>query len=270
MKRAVRFLAGSLVVLGVLAMSTMALPAHAALFGNDDQIKQIDQRLTRLEDQFKNQGLLDLYNQIQTLKQQVADLRGQLEVLNNKIRVTQKQQKDMYVDLDTRLRRLEQAGGAGGTVPPTSGTAPASGTGAAAAEADSGAAATVANTAAEKRAYDAAQKLRSRGDYKSAIASFEKFLKDYPGSALAPRAQYWIGDSQFNLHDYAGAIKSQRTLLSAYPDSSSASDALLNLASSQKELGDSVGARATMQDLIKRFPDSTAAGKAKERLANLK
>ncbi|HET7635685.1 MAG TPA: tol-pal system protein YbgF [Burkholderiales bacterium] len=266
MKRAVQFLAGSLAVFGVLAMSTMALPAHAALFGNDDQIKQIDQRLTRLEDQFKNQGLLDLYNQIQTLKQQVTDLRGQIEVLNNKIRVTQKQQKDMYVDLDTRLRRLEQAGGAGGAVPPTNGAAPAPGTASAGAANPS----STADAAAEQRAYDAAQKLRGRGDYKGAIAAFEKFLKDYPGSTLAPRAQYWIGDSQFNLHDYAGAIKSQRTLLSAYPDSSSASDALLNLASSQKELGDSVGARATMQDLIKRFPDSTAAGKAKERLANLK
>lgn len=266
MKRAVKFLAGGLVVLGVLAMSTMALPAHAALFGNDDQIKQMDLRLTRLEDQFKNQGLLDLYNQIQTLKQQVSDLRGQLEVLNNKIRVTQKQQKDMYVDLDTRLRRLEQAGGAGGTVPPTSGAASAPDTASAVVTNGS----STADTAAAQRAYDAAQKLRSRGDYKGAIAAFEKFLKDYPGSALAPRAQYWIGDSQFNMHDYAGAIKSQRTLLSAYPDSSSASDALLNLASSQKELGDSVGARATMQDLIKRFPDSTAAGKAKERLANLK
>ncbi|HET8608632.1 MAG TPA: tol-pal system protein YbgF [Burkholderiales bacterium] len=268
MKRAVQFLAGGLAVLGVLAMSTMALPAHAALFGNDDQIKQIDQRLTRLEDQFKNQGLLDLYNQIQTLKQQVSDLRGQIEVLNNKIRVTQKQQKDMYVDLDTRLRQLEQAGGAGGTAPPTNGAAPAPGSGAASAGAANRS--STADAAAEQRAYDAAQKLRSRGDYKGAIAAFEKFLKDYPGSTLAPRAQYWIGDSQFNLHDYAGAIKSQRTLLSAYPDSSSASDALLNLASSQKELGDSVGARATMQDLIKRFPDSTAAGKAKERLANLK
>ncbi len=265
MKRAAQFLAGGL---AVLAMSTMALPTHAALFGNDDQIKQIDLRLTRLEGQFKNQGLLDLYNQVQTLKEQITDLRGQIEVLNNKIRVTQKQQKDMYVDLDTRLRRLEQAGGAGGTVPPTNGAAPAVGTGATAAGAASGPA-TVADTAAAQHAYDAAQKLRSRGDYKGAIAAFEKFLKDYPGSALAPRAQYWIGDSQFNLHDYAGAIKSQRTLLSAYPDSSSASDALLNLASSQKELGDSIGARATMQDVIKRYPDSTAAGKAKERLANL-
>jgi tol-pal system protein YbgF len=261
MKRAVQFLAGGL---AVLAISIMALPAHAALFSNDDQIKQIDQRLTRLEDQFKNQGLLDLYNQIQTLKQQVTDLRGQIEVLNNKIRVTQKQQKDMYVDLDTRLRRLEQPAGPGGATPPTSGAAaPMTG-------AHGAATATAADSAAEKRAYDAAQKLRSRGNYKAAVAAFQKFLKDYPQSTLAPRAQYWIGDSQFNLHDYAGAIKSQRMLLNTYPDSASASDALLNLASSQKELGDSIGARTTMEDLIKRFPDSDAAGKAKERLANVK
>ena len=41
-------------------------------------------------------------------KAQTVKLRGQLEVLNNGLENAQKRQRDMYLDLDTRLRRIEQ------------------------------------------------------------------------------------------------------------------------------------------------------------------
>ena len=39
--------------------------------------------------------------------QEIARLRGQIEVLANELANTQKRQKDFYTDLDARLRNLE-------------------------------------------------------------------------------------------------------------------------------------------------------------------
>ena len=103
--------------------------AHAALFGDDEARRQItierqrlddlkfdlakqqeavDARIGKLEEAAKVQPLLDLFTQLEALKLEMSKLRGQVEVLNNSIENTGKRQRDMYIDLDTRLRRLEQ------------------------------------------------------------------------------------------------------------------------------------------------------------------
>mgnify|MGYP003339241064 CR=1 FL=1 len=66
----------------------------------------------------------------------------------------------------------------------------------------------VAASPDETRVYEAAQQQRRIGNYKGAITSFQSFLGQYPKSGLAHRAQYWIGDSYFNLRDYRNAIAS--------------------------------------------------------------
>lgn len=122
----------------------------------------------------------------------------------------------------------------------------------------------------ENETYERAQGQRRIGNYQGAITAFQAFITKYPKSTLAPRAQYWIGDSYFNLRDFRNAIASQQKLVAAYPDSASVPDALLNLASSQLESGDSAAARKTMDGLIARYPSSEAAEKAKRRVANLR
>jgi tol-pal system protein YbgF len=130
----------------------------------------------------------------------------------------------------------------------------------------------VASAAAgeDARVYEAAQNQRRIGNYQAAIVAFQGFLAQYPKSALAPRAQYWIGDSYFNLRDFKNAIANQQKLVANYPDSASVPDAMLNMASSQLELGDMASARRTMDNLITRYPTSEAAEKAKRRLATLR
>ncbi len=254
-----------------------AMPAAAGLFDDDvarqqvlaqqkriDELKQQNEailaRLAKVEDDLKSSPVLDLAAQIEQIRQELKSLRGQIEVLSNNIDSATKRQRDMYVDLDTRLRRLEQPGASApapaGAAPP----APAPGAAPAAAPAD----------AAESRAYEAAQNQRRIGNYQGAIAAFQGFIAQHPKSPLAPRAQYWIGDSYFNLRDFKNAIASQQKLIGTYPDSSSVPDALLNIASSQLELGDTATARKTMDGLVARFPLSEAAIKAKRRLATLK
>jgi len=235
------------------------------------QAQQLDAIVVRLggieESVGKNQGLLDLFREIETLKVELAKMRGQMEVLSNGIETAQKRQKDFYVDLDTRLRRLE--GPSVGTGP----SAPAL-TGSASAAAGTVSGASVTTTAgaqassAESRAYEAAQNLRRIGNYQGAIVAFQNFLKQYPTSSLAPNAQYWIGDSYFNMRDFRLAIASQRTGLTKYPDSAKVPDALLNIAGSQAELGETVAARKTMEEIVAKYPASNAADKARRRIAS--
>ena len=265
----------------LLAMAAAVAPADAALFGDDEarkriaeQQKQINalyqihqeltERLVRAEEALKNQPVMTLASQIEALREDMRQLRGQIEVVGNNIDMAAKRQRDMYIDLDSRLRRLEQAGAAT-QPPPTAPSSPAAPSGMAAPPGP-GAAASPAMD--EGRAYEAAQLHRRSGNYPAAITAFQGFIAQHPKSPLAPRAQYWIGDSYYNMRDYRNAIANQQKLLSAYPESSSVPDALLNIASSQQELGDAAAARKTLDSLVARYPTSDAAEKARRRLAN--
>lgn len=261
--------------------------SQAQLFGGDDvarrdiaeqrkQIEALSQRLARMEETL--QGLasanpaLELAQQLEIVRQEVKQLRGQVEVLGHETQMAAKRQRDMYVDLDTRLRRLEEpaATGAAPAGTATPGTASAAPTAASPAAATAGPAATTPATEAEGRAYEAAQGQRRIGNYQGAITAFQAFIDQYPKSVLAPRAQYWIGDSYYNLRDFKRSIEAQQKLIANYPGTASVPDALLNMASSQIELGDVPGARRTLDGIVTRYPTSDAAQKAKRRLANLK
>src|SRR3982751_6830054 len=95
--------------------------AHAALFDDEEARKridatnqrltvmqrQIDDRLLLLEQQAKSSGLADLATQIQLLQGDLAKLRGQIEVVTYELEQSQKRQRDLYIDLDSRLRKIE-------------------------------------------------------------------------------------------------------------------------------------------------------------------
>jgi tol-pal system protein YbgF len=118
--------------------------------------------------------------------------------------------------------------------------------------------------------YEAAQNQRKVGNYQGAIVAFQGFVQQFGRSPLAHRAQYWIGDSYFNLRDFKNAIISQQKLIATYPDSASVPDGLLNMASSYLELGDNASAKKTMDTLVARYPTSEAAEKAKRRLTSVR
>lgn len=211
--------------------------------------KALDERLNRIESNaVERRSILDLAGQVEALRADLAKLRGQIEVLNNQMETAEKRQKDLYLDIDTRLRKLEQ-------------------TQASVAATDKPAAGEVAASPAETRAYEAALNQFKLGNYPLAISAFQGFLVTYPASPLAPSAQYWIGNSLFAQRDYKGAIAAQQKVLTAWPDSSKSPDAMLNMASSQEALGDRRSAQRSLQDLVTKYPESPAAASAKQRLA---
>jgi len=230
--------------LALAVVAALPRPGAAALFGDDEEWrKQVQERLSKLEaNSAERRLLIDLSSQIEALRADVQRMRGEVEVLVHRIDTLEKRQKDLYLDIDTRLRKLEPAvpGGTPG--------------GEAQASPD------------EAKAYEAALSQFKLGKYATAISAFEAFLKAYPASPLAPSAQYWIGNSYFAKRDYKNSLAAQRKVLSGWPDNPKAPDAMLNIASSQDALGDRRGAQATLQELIQKYPASPAAASAKQRL----
>jgi tol-pal system protein YbgF len=123
---------------------------------------------------------------------------------------------------------------------------------------------------AENKLYDEALRQFRGGNYQGAIASFQNFTDKFPGSALAPNAQYWIGVSYFNQRDFAKALQSNQALIKGYPDSAKVPDAMLNIASVHVEQSDYAAARGVLEEVIAKFPASDAAAKARTRLTLLK
>jgi len=221
----------------------------------------VEERLSKIESAVgastDRSAVLELANQIESLRGEIARMRGQLEVATHQVEVSDKRQKDLYVDIDTRLRRLEQAqeqaAAAAAAQPPPA---------AAAAEPE--------QSPGELRAYQAALDQFKLGNYSLAVSAMQGFLVTYPRSSLAPNAQYWIGMAHSGQRDYKSAIAAQRKVLSAWPDSDKAPDALLSIASSQETMGDRKNAQQTLQELIAKYPQSSAAASAKQRIAAFK
>jgi tol-pal system protein YbgF len=234
----------------------LPLHANAGLLDDDEARKAIvDLRAkvdniardlnARLDTKSDKTAALDMLNQHEQTMQEIARLRGQIEVLANEVANAQKRQKDFYTDLDTRMRKLEPRqvtiDGKEAAVDP-----------------------------AEQRAYDGAMQLFKAGDYKVAGAALADFVRRYPDSGYAANAQYWLGNAYYAQRDYKNAIAAQEVVASAYKDSAKAPDAMLNIASSYTELKDKKNAKKALQELVAKYPESTAAQAAKDRLAVLK
>lgn len=268
----------------LLSAQLFALSSHAALFDDKEARKKIlelestmnsqdqanqtelanvkknfEQRLEAIEAITKGGGLLEMQNQIESLKQEVSWLKGELEVANHNIDATQQRQKDLYGDSDARLRKLESS------------APPASTTGAEDTPLDQ---APVTSTAParntqEYQLLELASGLSRESKHKDAFNAYDKFLKDYPNSALAAEATYGLGYSQFALKNYKSAIVTQQKVIDLHPESSKAPDAMMNMANSQIQLGLVPGAKKTLRDLIAKFPNSEVTPTAQRRLKAL-
>ncbi|OHC63419.1 MAG: tol-pal system protein YbgF [Rhodocyclales bacterium GWA2_65_20] len=244
--------AGVVALVAVLGLA--ALPARAGLFDDEEARAKItklstdfDELAKRIDVAAKNQ--LDFANQAEVLKSEVAKLRGQIEVMVNDIETTQKRQKDFYVDLDSRLRKIEA--------------------GLAEAKPEAQAEAPKADPASEMRDYEAALTAFKGAKYKEALAAFQSFIKAYPSSSLLPSAHYWAASSHYQLKDYGNAAELFGHLAGTWPNDTKAPDALLAAANAQIEGGDAKSGRRTLEALIEKYPASSVAPAAKSRLKRL-
>lgn len=240
--------------------------AHAGLFDDEEARLRINEmrnefngRVSKLEAGARAQ--LELADQIEQLKTEIARLRGENEVLSNDLANAIKRQKDFYVDLDNRLRKLEPHADAAAAAPQPATAAPAAAPAAAVAPP-----VTAADPAAESRDYEAALTQLRGGKYKEAATGFIGFIRRHPGSSFQPSAHFWAASSLYQLKDNTGAAEYYAKVANQWPDDNRAPDALLGLASAQQAQGDAKAATRSLERLVAKYPSSSAAQIARQRL----
>ena len=225
----------------------------------------LSERLARLEAQAQGQGqgqtTVELLNRINELQAEVQSLRGMVEQQNFEIESLKKAQRDRYVDLDSRLSRLE-GGPALGLAPaaPAQPSAPATDsstlqlttvTGSDPAPSDSAPvellpesipqdapATQVAPTPVvdEKSVYDEAFAALRDGRYAESARRFQAFREQFPDGELADNALYWLGESYYVTQNYRVALETFSELQRRFPGSAKAPDAMLKVGYCHYEL----------------------------------
>jgi tol-pal system protein YbgF len=290
---------GGLLGIGMTAV-LLTLPAVAL----SQSAQNLEQRVTKLERMLDTGTLLKLLQSVEELKAEVRDLRGQLEQQQHAVSQMTDRQRELYLDVDRRLQRVEAGGAAigataaAGAASSGPGTAPAAGTGTstggsattgtstggssssgatAAAGVAAAGAATQAATAQpsadpvkEQQAYQAAFNLLKAGRYDQAAKAFQKFLADYPSGKFSDNAQYWLGESYYVTRNFDNAMREFTTLVDEHPDSQKLTHAMLKIGYIHDELGQKDKAREVLTQLTEDYPQSTAAGLAAKRLEKMR
>ena len=207
---------------------------------NVEELKKANDDNTQLR-----RSILDLSNQLEVLRAEIAKMRGQDEQLARDVAEVQRKQKDITQGVDERLRKFEPS------------KVTADGT------------EFVANPA-EIRDFDAALATLRRGEFAPAQTAFLDFISRYPQSGYKPSALFWLGNAQYALRAYREAVINFKSVVAIAPDHVRSPEAALSIANCQVELKDLKAARKTLEDLIKVYPQSEAASVAKDRLSKLK
>lgn len=200
------------------------------------------------------QSVLQLYQQIQSLQQELADMRNKVEVQENELQRLRNRLRSVTEDLDRRVQGLERGGisrpatGAGNDSPATPPPA-------------------VASDGGDQKAYEAAFRLLKQGDYSRAARAFRVFLEKYPSSPLAGNAQYWIAESNYLVRNYKVALEEFQKVGRNHPNSRKVPDAMLKSGYCYYELKDYTKAKEVLTEVTLRYSNTLVARSAQSRLA---
>ncbi|MGI9222600.1 MAG: tol-pal system protein YbgF [Woeseiaceae bacterium] len=219
----------------------------------EQKIAELERRLAALERILASGALIELTEQVDDLQRQSAEIRGRTDTLEHDADGTSVRQRELYVDLDDRVRTLEQNMRARPTSVPQ--TAPVN--------------ALPVPGGTDRQNYEAAFELLKQQQYQAAGAAFGQFLVSFPNSQLADNAQYWLAEASYVTDQFEDALVQFQVVLNSYPRSRKIPDALLKIGYSNYELARWDGARSALQRVSTDFPDSTAARLANQRLTRM-
>jgi tol-pal system protein YbgF len=231
------------------------------------KLDELDQRVSTIERVVRNESLLQIASELEILREEVRELRGQTEALQFEAEGAATRQRDQYLDLDQRLQGLERRtrGVDPGSAAPVTPVTPSPSPGAVVVPMPSPAAG-----GDDRASYQAALEMLRQGRYPQAEAGFRQFLADFPNSDLRDNAQYWLAETLYVNRDFEGALAAFNAVLTDFPNSRKVPDAMLKVGYSQYELQRWADARATLEGVVAQFPDSTAARLATQRLERMR
>ncbi len=222
-----------------------------------------------------------LIEKIQSLQQELQELRGQLEVQAHDLKLLQQQQVAFYKDLDARLggnatasaktnasQPMDLAMGSKSSAPQTTASSTQS---ASAKIAASPAIVPVsrANPADEQISYLAAYELVKNRRYDDAINSMNTFVQKYPKGGYTANAEYWLGELYLVKKDYTKSIEHFNVVLQQFPTSSKSAASMLKVGYAYAEMGNKPEAKKYLQQVVRAYPDTPTAQLANSKLRTI-
>lgn len=220
------------------------------------QLAEMDRRLAAIERVMQNQSLVTLTQQVSALEREAAELQGITETLGYDAATTAERQRQLYQDLDARIRNLEQVLQANGTPSVLDGGNLAPGQ-------------LPVPGGSDRDNYQAAFELVKEQRYEPAALAFQQFLVTFPDSDLAANAQYWLAESYYVTEKFSDALTAFRKVIDDYPQSRKVADALLKMGYCNYELERWDAARESLVRVQADFPGTTAARLADQRLKRM-
>ena len=247
---------------------------------------EINEKFTNFEQSNKvDPKLINNFSErINSLFDDLAKLRGEVEVLTYSLQTSEERQKVLYKELNERLQKIEESAlkiknnANSEESPPEKKPltqnnliiedevlpeiAPEPITQAADLP-------PLVDKNIEYQEFEDAKKLITATKYKEAFDALDKFVVNYPSSELLPEAKYNLGYTQFALRNYKAAINTFNKIVLEYPDNPIAPNSLYQVSNSQIQLTRITKAKQTLRTLIKKYPNADIISSAKKRLTDL-
>ena len=261
-----------------------------------EKIVNIESQIKDLKQVLDSGSLQEFNNKFQELFDEVARLRGDVEVLQFNFKNFEERQKINYQEIDSRLEKFDlfieeqtQKNQAVDTVEPSGGSQTKNQTlneNTNAIEADISNELTnkpeVTNEADDKEnlppLVDKEQEQSMFNDglalmrstkYKEAFELFDRFVSAYPKSPQVVDAKKNIGYIQFALKNYKASLSTYDKLINEYPEHSLIPEILYGKANTEIQLTRITNAKNTLRRIIKEFPNASNIESAKKRLKAL-
>ncbi|KFZ31425.1 hypothetical protein IDSA_01510 [Pseudidiomarina salinarum] len=238
-----------IVVLAFLIPGVVLAQAPVSKLGSGS----VEERLSQLERVMdaRNSAQMALLDQMNTLQNEVAELRGRTEEHAHQLEQILLRQREIYQEIDRRLAAQP-------TMPTVATEGSASGSQG------------YSTDVSENDAYDRAIKLVLEDKrYDAAIPAFQQFLERFPDSTYAANAHYWLGQLLFADGKYDAAKKEFNTVVENFPDSNKRGDCLLKLGIIAQQQDQPQQARSYFQKVLNEYSGSTEATLAQKRLNEL-
>ncbi|MFK0572984.1 tol-pal system protein YbgF [Endozoicomonas sp.] len=204
-------------------------------------------------------GTAHLLNTIDQVRQEMMEMRGQLEEQAFRIEQLQQEGRDRYLDLDERISRLNdqghsvKGGASGSSVAALQSpmvnnpvTAPSE-------KSDQ------SPLKAEEAAYQSAFALIRSKQFDQAKEALQQQLIAYPQGRYADNAYYWLGEVDMAQGRYDEARDSFQVVLSDFPKSPKIPDASYKLGRVYDLLGNQKKAKELLKSVVRQYPESAAS-----------
>ena len=198
--------------------------------------------LTRLVNA-RNKVQIRLQNQVNTLSEELREMRGIFEIYGRKIDQIEKRQATLYLKMEDHETRTKSLA----TKEVTS-----------------------TQVENEKADYQSAVDLvLIDKNYKKAIQEFEIFIEKFPASSYAANSYYWLGQLFYKQKNREKSRTNFLVVFTKFPESAKSADSLYKVARIDEYFGEIDSAKEFYQKIVEKYPKTPTEKLAKDRLKAL-